>query len=573
MTVKTISVKPQIIEPLQSFNSFRLNVTKILSSEASSLTTQTTTNEALVKDIAEIVASYRISGPGDRYEDVLEPKMLHTLRSFVAKQEPVNMVVPAYPFKSPNHESKVLGPDPDVGERMSLQHLNSIGARIQQIYAPGGHVTIVSDGLCYNDLMGVSDEEVFNYANGLQRITDALGLRHLRFTDLFELIGCESSPNTAEEYASRTGKLKEDLFASYLPPGYDFDKDIKEDNNALLTYRGYIRFLDSDLATFFRDKGMSKSAAKKHSSKVAREMIKRGKAFAALVAKKSPLHLRLSIHASDNSNKLSIALLPHKRYSTFPVTPWHNIPYLDVTNDSLSLGRRPTDIDVTYKMYKDELGLSFLCADVPMFRVIDNEKAASFDQRVKLEPLYPFGLKIKVPKHTPITRSSLNNVAALAKLHSPIIFEGLNPIQHKSRFPNNLRRMASDGLSLSMLHQQRLSTAAVSTAVADFVHISKPKDASIASNGGERCYEEEQEGLAGLSRKPIKDNQDAEFAQRLFPESLFQAFRVNCIRATIHNPFVNLIWSIQGLELYFGEKDTFLLNRIPFLQINRQLSW
>ena len=98
------------------------------------------------------------------------------------------MVVPAYPFKSPNRESKVLGPDPDVGERMSLQHLNSIGARIQQIYPPGGHVTIVSDGLCYKDLLGVSDEEVFGYAKGLHLITEGLGLKHLKFMDLFKLI-------------------------------------------------------------------------------------------------------------------------------------------------------------------------------------------------------------------------------------------------------------------------------------------------------------------------------------------------------------------------------------------------
>ena len=560
MTVKTISIKPRIVEPLQSFSSSRINVTKSLSLEVLSLTTRTTTNEALVKSIAEIVASYRISGPGDRYEDVLEPKILQTLRSFVAKQEPVNMVMPAYPFKSPNHESKVLGPNPDVGERMSLQHLNSIGARIQQIYPPGGHITIVSDGLCYNDLMGVSDEEVFNYANGLHGITDALGLRHLRFTDLFELIGCESSPNTAEEYASRIGKLKELLFASFLPSGYDFDKDIKEDNNALLTYRGYIKFLEVDLATLFRDKGMSRSATRKHSSKVAREMIKRGKAFSALVAKKSTLHLRLSIHASDNSEKLSMALLPHKRYSTFPVTPWHNIPYLDVTNDFLSLGRRPTDIDVTYKMYKDELGLNFLCADVPMYRVIGNEKEASFDQRVKLEPLYPFGLKIKVPKDTPITRSSLNNVTALAKLHSPIIFEGLNPIQHKKKVPNDLRRMVSDGLSLSMSHQQIPIRAAILTAVSYFVHISMLKEASIASNRWARCCEQGRKGLAGRSRNPFNDRQDAACSQRLV------------ISATIHNPFANLIRSIRGLELYLGDQYVFLLNRLPFLEMNRQFS-
>ena len=496
MTSNTIGIQPNI-EPLQAFRPSRLDFTKTLFLEASNLTTRTAAHEALVERIAEVIASYRISGPGDRYEDVMKPKMLDTLRSFVAKQEPINMVVPAYPFKSPNHESKVLGPDPDVGERMSLQHFNSIGARIQQIYPPGGHVTVVSDGLCYNDLLGVSDEEVFDYAKGLHHITESLGLKHLKFTDLFELIGSESVPITAEEYASRIGKLKERLFVSFVPPGYDFDEDIKKDNNALLTYRGYIKFLESDLATFFRGRGMGKSAAKKHCSKVARGMIERGKAFSALVASKSPLHVRLSIHASNNTGKLSVALLPHKRYSTFPVTPWHNTPYLDTTNVSLSLGRKPTDSDVPFKVCKDELGLNFLCADVPMYSVIDSNEAVAFDQQVKLEPLYPFGLKVQVPKDTPVTRSSLNNVAELAKLHSPIIFEGIDPMQYTSEVAADFHRMANDGLSLSILHDGIATNTSVSKTASDFVQIPALQDASTASEGQATCYEQEQEYLAG----------------------------------------------------------------------------
>lgn len=395
--------------------------------DASILTAKTVSvDEILIERIADIIASYRISGPNDRYEEGMKPKMLETLRSFLANQEPINMVVPAYPFKSPNRESKVLGPNPDVGERMTLQHLNSIGARIQQVYPPGGHVTIISDGPCYNDLLGVSDEEVFDYARGLHRIAGSLGLTHLKFTDIFELADNESSPTTTDEFASRVGELKKHLFWSFLPPGYNFDEDIKTDPNALLTYRGYIKFLESDLAIFFREKGLSKCAAKKQSSKVARGMIERGKAFSAFLASKSPLHVRLSIHASDNFSKLSVALLPHKRYSSFPVTPWHNTPYLDVNNASLSLGRRPTDSSgIAYKICTDELGLHFLCADVPMYsRLIGAHGVTALnDQLVKLEPLYPVGLKIQVPSDSLITDIILENVVDLAKLHSLVIFE------------------------------------------------------------------------------------------------------------------------------------------------------
>ena len=58
--------------------------------------------EALVVRIAEIIASYRICGPDDRYEDVYKPRLLETLQYFVSNNKEINLVVPAYPFKSPN---------------------------------------------------------------------------------------------------------------------------------------------------------------------------------------------------------------------------------------------------------------------------------------------------------------------------------------------------------------------------------------------------------------------------------------------------------------------------------------
>lgn len=471
-----ISISPNIeslVRPFKRFISYNFTFPKALPVESSFTRAWTVPHEALVERIVEIIASYRISGPNDRYEELLKPRMLDTVRSFVAKQEPINMVLPAYPFKSPNHNSKVLGSDPDVGERMSLQHLNSIGACIQQVYPSGGYVTVVSDGACYNDLLGVSDEEVFNYAKSLQHIAERLGLKHLRFTDVFEFLDGEVSPTTAEEYSSRVGDLKQRLFALFLPPGYNFDKEIESDNNALSTYRGYMKFLSLDLATFYSKKGMSKSAARKHSSKVARGMIERGKAFSSLVATKSPLHVRLSIHASDNTGKLSVALLPHKRYSTFPVTPWHNTPYLDATSVSLSLSRKPTADDVTYKICKDALGLSFLCADVPIYSVIDKD----VDQQVTLHPLYPFGLKVQVPKDTPIAYFNAKNIINLAKLHSPIIFEGLDPMQYTPEAADDFRRVAGDGLSLSILHEG-IATISSTAATSYFSQIPTLQDGS-----------------------------------------------------------------------------------------------
>ena len=495
MMTSIIAIKPRIeIEtqddkPLRVLDLSCLDVATSRSPECSSLMARQIDQEALIEQIVDIIAAYRISGPTDRYKDGMRPKMLDTVRTFVTKGEPINMLVPAYPFKSPNHEAKVLGPLPDIGERMSLEHFNSIGARIQRIYPKGAQVTIVSDGLCYNDLLGVSDKEVFNYTKGLHRIAESRGLEHLRFTDIFELIGNEPSPTTAEEYSYCIGQLKERLFASFRPSGYNFDENIKQDKNALSTYRGYIKFLESDLATFFSESGMSKSAIKKYSSKVARGMIERGKAFSTLVDSKSPVHVRLSIHASDNTRKLSVTLLPHERYSSFPVTPWHNTPYLDVTNVSLNLGRKPINGDVKYKVCKDELGLEFLAADVPMYDVVGTHEATAVDQQVQLEPLYPCGLKVQVPQETPLTHFSISSVIELAKLHSPVMIEGLDLPLYAGDIINDFHRIAKDGLSLSILRNGTATSTSVSMAASYIVQISAQQDTALANEEMGARYE------------------------------------------------------------------------------------
>jgi pyoverdine/dityrosine biosynthesis protein Dit1 len=60
------------------------------------------------------------------------------------------MILPAFPFKSPNASSKVLGNMPDFGEELALAHLNGLCQNIGEVYDPGADVYISSDGLVYN---------------------------------------------------------------------------------------------------------------------------------------------------------------------------------------------------------------------------------------------------------------------------------------------------------------------------------------------------------------------------------------------------------------------------------------
>ena len=77
-------------------------------------------------------------------------KFLPLVEAYVVKDQPVQMVLPAFPFKSPNRKDKTLGSLPDLGEELALMHLNGLCASISEIYSHGANVVITSDGLVYN---------------------------------------------------------------------------------------------------------------------------------------------------------------------------------------------------------------------------------------------------------------------------------------------------------------------------------------------------------------------------------------------------------------------------------------
>ena len=77
-------------------------------------------------------------------------KFMPLVETFVSKSEPVMMVLPAFPFKSPNRRDKTLGSLPDLGEEVALMHLNGLCSSIAEIYKHGANVVITSDGLVYN---------------------------------------------------------------------------------------------------------------------------------------------------------------------------------------------------------------------------------------------------------------------------------------------------------------------------------------------------------------------------------------------------------------------------------------
>lgn len=102
--------------------------------------------------ILQVINRYRMKREESIYgrsdESVL--KFIALIYTHVKAHHPVPLCLPAFPFKSPNSTSKVLGKLPDRAEITALSHLNGLCLAIGDIYPPGARLTIISDGLVYN---------------------------------------------------------------------------------------------------------------------------------------------------------------------------------------------------------------------------------------------------------------------------------------------------------------------------------------------------------------------------------------------------------------------------------------
>lgn len=101
--------------------------------------------------ILDVLCSYRMDSQAkESRADEGCLKHLAIIYSHVKANEPVQLCLPAFPFKSPNTQSKVLGRLPDKGEEFALAHLNGLCLAVKDVYEPGARLVIISDGLVYN---------------------------------------------------------------------------------------------------------------------------------------------------------------------------------------------------------------------------------------------------------------------------------------------------------------------------------------------------------------------------------------------------------------------------------------
>ncbi|KAJ5517904.1 AMP-dependent synthetase/ligase [Penicillium expansum] len=257
----------------------------------------------------------------DRPEDYGD-SFLSVIGQFVSKGARVEACLPAFPFKSANKVYKVLGSLPDKAEELALERLNTLCKRIQDIYAPGANIVIISDGITYNDLLCISDQETWKYGEALREMVAKNSFDNISFSRIRDLLEFPLPEKMSEIiYVANCTTFRRLLLNKYGKDDLDIDHEINTNPDVKLTYLGYRRFLESDLQHIFpRGKNRSVHSYKRDCKYLAKQMLTRGYAFAGAIKDAYPNHLRLSIHESICGTKLPISLLNTKTGFT---TPWH----------------------------------------------------------------------------------------------------------------------------------------------------------------------------------------------------------------------------------------------------------
>lgn len=399
--------------------------------------------------ILDVILRYKSALPKDVVDrsDEGSLKFLGLIYRAVKNKEPVRMVLPAFPFKSPNNSVKVLGTLPDKAEDLALAHLNGLCAAIEDIYPPGAVLTIVSDGLVYNgtslvstccfaadfpDLLGVPDHTVWAYGQTLRRLTKMKGYTHIEFARLKDLLGNANLRDEADEmaYAATAPSVRLALMHRYGDFNWDAitsESYVKNDENKRLTYCGYLKFLSLDLAsTYPIGPERTKSAFKRGVEVIAKSMLKRGEAFARAVRQNFPDHVRLSIHPSTGEDKISINVLPVQKV----LTPWHSAVAIMVDGTVLAGQRQSFEEDANMELVYEDGRPSY-------FRERSELYQWSCPASVEFEPVYPCGIIVRPSegaKSMSIQDIDGQKVRQLAEVNSPVILRGFAQTKNRDAY-------------------------------------------------------------------------------------------------------------------------------------------
>lgn len=257
-------------------------------------------------------------------EEEIEPHLGRVMLA-VNSNKPIEMVLPAFPGKSPNRQ-KTLSHLPDYAERCAIDQLNYLCEEIRALHPAGAKIKICSDGYVFSDVVKIPDSQVKDY-------TDAVGeycfANYPGVFSMYDLI---------DEFKDLKclHSMREELIVRYGVSFMTLKTRVKEEKEAGSMYKGITRFLCEDYAGLPDFKGWSNTQIQKAARAAAYRVMQRSEAWSELLNENFPNFIRLSIHPQFRvSKKIGIRLVPT---SDLWRTPWHSVAVK--TGERVQLERR-----------------------------------------------------------------------------------------------------------------------------------------------------------------------------------------------------------------------------------------
>ncbi|CAF3370535.1 unnamed protein product [Rotaria socialis] len=267
------------------------------------------------------------------------------LARFIISNQTIVMALPAFPFKSRNTNSNVIGTLPDMGEVLALANLNLFALQVSEVYPPGCKILVVSDGRVFNDLYPVSDVTVSVYT----RYIHSLGQGQLQFIGLDQMFS-----------SSTENQFKRDAIVQLYGGNVEtVNRKLKEDAHFHQVYIAFKIHLRKDIGELRRP------AAEK-----AKIMMIRNDSYSELVRLLFPHHVRLSIHDHSSAEKISVHLVGDSI-----ITPWHGVA-MKQKDGTWTITRKKTALEMGCVLEDAMSSTSredILCNDLKSLNITQNQ--------------------------------------------------------------------------------------------------------------------------------------------------------------------------------------------------------
>lgn len=277
----------------------------------------------IIDQVLDIFDDFRMDPtPIDEYDSVGKERLKQQMLLYINAGVPIEFRMLGYPFKSNNIRDKVIGTLPDLGEQLSLENFMEFHRRVQEVYTPGVRITLISDGIVFNDIWDISDKTTQDY---YEAVTD------------MPKGGIIKWYNARDFYPKRLSldEVRNKIVTQWGITPQQLSADIITNPDVNMLYRAFVKFGNLELAL---NNYPTPTQQQKAAKVWARNTMMRNQAYTNLLNYEFKDYIRLSMHKSiNNGDKFSFRLIPGSKIWT---SPWHCAILIDKDGEYATIHRK-----------------------------------------------------------------------------------------------------------------------------------------------------------------------------------------------------------------------------------------